>query len=208
MIHILHGDSQKDSRMALNNLLDQNKNADILKLDNKEIDLDKINNFLNGPSLFVGNKILVLSNFFSITKSVLDKLIKIIKTDKDSQIIIWQDKTLNATQLKTFPTAKVENFRMDNKLFKCLNSVKPKNLKILIPLLHQIYNDDLYDLFLYLLKGNIRKQLISSYSQFNKDFLKKTYLQLIELDYQNKSGQLSIDRELALERILINLVQC
>lgn len=207
MIHIFHGDNQKDSRNALNNFLEQNQNTDILKLDSKEIDLDKINNFLNGPSLFTGNKTLVLLNFFSISKPILDKLIKIIKTDKDSQIIIWQDKTLNATQLKTFPNSKTESFKVDNNLFKCLNSIRPNNLKNLIPLLHQVYEDGLYDLFLYFVKNNFRKQL-TSFSSFNKDLLKKSYLQVIELDYQNKSGQLSIPKELALERILINLVKC
>lgn len=208
MIYIFHGDNLKESRTALNNFLDQNKNTDILRLDQKEIDLDKINNFLNGPSLFVGNKVLVLNNFFSITKTILDKLIKIIKTDKDSKMIIWQDKTLNATQLKTFSSAKIENFKLDNKLFKCLNSIKPKNTKIFIPLLHQIFNEGLYDLFLYFAKGNIRKQLAASYSAFKKEQLKKAYLQLIELDYQNKSGQLTIQKEIALERILFNLMEC
>lgn len=208
MIHIFHGDNLKDSRTALNNFLDQNKNADVLKLDQKEIDLDKINNFLNGPSLFIGNKILVLNNFFSITKSTLDKLIKIIKTVQDSQILIWQDKTLNATQIKTFPSAKIENFKLDNNLFKCLNSLKPKNTKNFIPLLHLIIADGLYDLFLYFVKNNIRKQLSGSYSAFKKEQLKKAYLQLIELDYQNKSGQLTIQKEIALERILFNLMEC
>jgi hypothetical protein len=48
---------------------------------------------------------------------------------------------------------------------------------------------------------------MTSYSQFSSESLKKVYLQIIELDFQNKTGQLSIKKELALERILLNLIK-
>ena len=207
MIFIYHGDDQNKSRQAFNNQLNLNPNSDILKLDNKNIDLDQINNFLNGASLFAIEKTLAISNFFSISKPILDKLVKIINnSDPINNIVLWQDKGLNATQLKTFPKAKAENFRLNNKLFACLNSIKPKNINNFIPLFQETIKEGLYDLFLYMLKNQFRKQL-TTFSKFDKNLLKKTYLQLIELDYQNKTGQLSIPKELALERTIINLIK-
>lgn len=206
MIYIFHGDNQKDSRTALNQFLDSKTETDILKLDSKQIDLIQINNFLQTQSFFATQKILVFNSFFSIPKPTQDKIKKIIDTPNKCDIVIWQDKTLNQTQLKTFPKSQIQNFRLDNKLFTCLNAIRPKNLKIFIPLYHQVIQADLYDLFLYLAKNNIRKQLIE-FPKFPQITLKKIYLQLIELDFQNKTGQLAIPKELALERIFVNLLK-
>jgi hypothetical protein len=206
MIYIFHGDNQFDSRTGFNKTLENYTNCDLLKVDGKNIDIENINNFLQSSSLFNDKKVLAISNLFSAPKASLDKLPKILNQLDNHDIIIWQDKKLNPTQLKTFPQAKVEIFQLDNKLFACLNSIKPQNLKNFIPLYEDMLKQGIYDLFLYLLKGNLRKQL-TSYTRFDKNILKRAYLQLIELDYQNKSGQLSIPKDLALQRIIINLIK-
>ncbi|MFA5749618.1 MAG: hypothetical protein WC895_00110 [Candidatus Shapirobacteria bacterium] len=206
MIYIFHGDNQLTSRSRFNAFLDKNSNLDILKIDNKETNLDNINNFINGQSLFNTQKIIAITNFFSIPKAILDKLIKIIKSNSDFDVVIWQDKNLNVTQLKTFPKSIIEVFPLDKILFSCINSLKPKNITRFIPLLHQVFKQEPFELFLFWLKFNLRKQM-TSYSQFSSESLKKVYLQIIELDFQNKTGQLSIKKELALERILLNLIK-
>jgi hypothetical protein len=206
MIYIFHGDNQFNSRSSFNDFLDKNKDLDILKIDNKETNLDNINNFINGQSLFNTKKIIAITNFFSIPKPVLDKLIKIIKSNSEFDVVIWQDKTLNVTQLKTFPKSTIEVFPLDKIMFSCLNNLRPQNIAKFIPLLHQVFNQEPFELFSFWLRLNLRKQL-ASYSHFNTNSLKKAYLQIIELDFQNKTGQLSIPKELALERILLNLIK-
>ncbi len=206
MIYIFHGDNQFESRQAFNNLLDQNKNADILRLDSKNIDPDKVNLFLQDSSLFDTQKILSISNLFSANKSILDQVLKLINQIKNIDVVIWQDKTLTATQIKTLKNAQVKNFPLDNKLFSCLNSIKPKNITKVIPLYHQVINLGLYDLFLYFLKNNFRKQL-TSYPKFDQQIIKRFYLQLIELDFKNKTGKLTFPKELVLERLLTNLTK-
>lgn len=206
MIYIFHGDNQFDSRQALNKLLEEYSQYDQLKTDSKNVDLDRVNLFLQSSSLFAEKKVLIIENFFSTNKSILDKLIKVIKNSNDIDLIIWQDKALNATQLKTFPQSKVQLFALSNKLFGCLNAIRPKNLNGFIPLYKEVLKMGLYDLFLYLIKGNLRRQL-TTYSKFDQTKVKNSYLQLIELDYQNKSGQLSIPKEIALERIIMNLIK-
>lgn len=206
MFYLFHGDDQFKSRESLNQLIDQNTGKNILRLDAKEIDPEKINNFLNSTSLFSENKLLVLTNLFSANKSILDKVLKIIASSKDTDIAVWQDKTLLQNQIKNFPQAKISYFRADNQLFLCLNNLKPKNGKVFLPLYHKVVKKDLYDLFLFLLKNNIRKQL-SSYSRFDQTLLKTTYLKLIKLDFYNKSGQLTTPKELILEKILVDLME-
>lgn len=206
MYYIFHGDNQLNSRSALNSFLDKKINFDILRVDAKEINLDQVNGFINSQSLFSSQKIIVFLNFFSIPKAILDKLTKIIKSNSDFDVVIWQDKIITATQLKTFSKATIEIFPLDKKLFNCLNNLYPKNLTKFIPLFHQVLVQEPFELFLFWLKLNLRKQL-TSFSRFNPDSIKTAYLQVIELDYQSKTGQLVIPKEIALERILLNLLR-
>lgn len=206
MIYIFHGDDQNKSRNAFNVILDQKKDCDILRLDPKEANPDTINNFINSQSLFSTPRIIAISNFFSISKPILDKIIKSIKSNSNFDVYVWQDKTLTATQLKTFSQTKIETFPLDKVIFKCLNNLLPKNYNRFITLYHQVLEKEPFELFLFWVKFNIRKQL-TSYSKFNQDKLKNAYLQIIELDYQTKSGQLAIPKEIALERIFISLMK-
>lgn len=206
MIYIFHGDNQLESRKAFSNHLDQIKDADILRLDSKNIDVDNVKMFLQESSLFDTKKVLSISNLFSANKSILDKVFKLINQIEKIDIVVWQDKTLTATQIKSLKNPQIKGFPLDNKMFACLNSIKPKNLVKVIPLYHEVLELGLYDLFLYFLKNNFRKQL-TSYPKFDAQTTKRFYLQLIELDFQNKTGGLSIPRELALERILTNLTK-
>jgi hypothetical protein len=206
MIHIFHGDNQINSRDALNTFLGSKKDCEILRIESKEINLDQINIFINSQSLFTTPKLIVFLNFFSIPKAILDKVIKIIKSNDSFDIVIWQDKSLNPTQLKNFPKAKIELFPLDKKLFKCLNNLYPNNLSKFLTLYHQVLEQEPFELFLFWVKFNLRKQL-TNYSPLSPEKLKKAYLQTIELDYQSKNGQLTIPKEIALERIFINLLK-
>lgn len=206
MIYIFHGDDQFASRTEFNSSIDKNINTDILRLDSKNINPDMVNGFLNSQSLFTPKKILAITNFFSISKPILDKIVKLIKENDSVDVLIWQDKSLNPTQIKTFPQAKINNFPLDKIIFSCLNQIRPKNLVRFMTLFKKVLIKEPFELFLFFIKNNLRKQL-TSYSAFDQKVLKKTYLQLIELDFQIKTGQLSIPKEIALERILLNLLK-
>lgn len=205
MIYIFHGDDQNKSRQTFNLALDQKKDCDILRLDSKEINPDIINGFINSQSLFSTPRVIAISNFFSVAKPILDKLIKIIKSNPNFEVFIWQDKALNVTQTKIFSQSTNKIFPLDKKIYLCLNNLQPNNLARFIPLYNQVIQKEPFELFLFFVKLNLRKQL-TTYSKFNQEVLKNAYIQTIELDYQSKSGQLTIPKEIALERILINLM--
>ena len=206
MIYIFHGDDQFASRTEFNSSLDKNIDTDILRLDSKNINPDMVNGFLNSQSLFTPKKILAITNFFSVSKPILDKIVKIIKDNNSIDVLIWQDKSLNPTQTKIFPQAKINNFPLDKIIFSCLNQIRPKNLIRFMTLFKKVIIKEPFELFLFFIRNNLRKQL-TGYSAFDRKVLQKTYLQLIELDFQNKTGQLSIPKEIALERILLNLLK-
>ena len=206
MITIFHGENQLQSRTAYNTALESLTNTETLRLDHKESNPEIISNFLNTGSLFATPKAIALTNLFSVSKPSLDKITKILQKASNLSIYIWQDKKLNLTQLKSFPRAKVLYFALSKNLFTCLYAAKPHNLNQFIKLYRQTLETEPYDLFAYLLKNNLRKQLEST-SKFPIESLKRAFLNLIELDFLNKSGQLTIPKEIALERIMINLLK-
>lgn len=206
MVLIYHGDNIEASRSALNDYLDKLQNIDILRFDQKEIDPIKINLILNSQSLIPQSKTLVLFNLFSLTKTLFDQTHKLLSQASDTDIILWQDKNLTAAQLKSFPDAKISQFKADNRLYACLNSITPGNVSGFTKHYQNVISDNLFDLFLYLLKGQLRRHL-SGFSRFDSVSLKKSYLQLIEMEYLYKSGQLSLSKDIALERIILNLIK-
>jgi hypothetical protein len=208
MIYIFHGDNQKESRQAVNSKLEKLKDHQVTRLDQRDINLDNLNNLLHGASLFSEKKALFISNFFSITKTTQDKLVKIFtqKSQPELDIYLWQDKKLTPVQLKIFPQSESYFFKADEQLFTCLYSIKPQNTQNFLKLYQQVIDSQLYDLFLYFVKNSLRKQL-TSYSKFDQSSLKKAYLNLIELDFQNKTGKLNIAKEIALQRIITNLIK-
>jgi len=205
MISIFHGDNQVESRQAYLDLIADLSKGDLLHLDSKNVNLDAINNYLNGPSIFGNHKALAIDNFFSIPKANLDKLTKMLG-QTDINIYLWQDKLLSATQCKIFPKAKLVLSKSENLMYSCLNSLKPGNLSNFLKIYNQIIDNDQFDLLLWYLKGNYRRQL-QTYSKFDLSILKKTYLQIIELEFQYKSGQLSLPKDIALKRVIANLIK-
>ncbi len=205
MITIFHGTNPVQSRQAFFDFLGQFSPSSIIRFDSKSVEFNQINNYLNGGALFPEENVLAIDNFFSTNKTVLDKLVSIL-SKSEINIVIWQDKALTAAQIKIFPGAKINFFKSDNQIFSCLNSIKPGNLNSFNRYYDLIVSQGLFDLFLYLLKGNLRRQLISS-SKYQPSLVQKIYLQTIELEFQYKTGQLSFAKEIALKRVLLPLVR-
>jgi len=205
MIYIFHGDDQFKSQQAYQNKLSEYTAFEQLHFDNKNIDIDKLNQFINSQSLFGSNKVLILDNPFSLVKANLDKLQKILLTNKDIDVIIWQDKTLKPPEISIFKSALHTKFPLDKKLFSTLNALRPGNIHNFCALYQETIQQEPFELFFFWLKNNIRKNL-TTYSKFPEDKLKNTYLQLIEMEYQYKNGLLYLPKESACLNILIDLI--
>ena len=205
MITIFHGDNLAESRQSFLDSLAKLPLSQTLHLDSKNLDLNKINNFLQGGSLFSESKGIAIDNLFSVPKANQTKLLALLTKSK-IDILLWQDKTLTPAQLKTFPQAIINRFRTNNNIYACINSLKPHGLASFVKHYQKICQQNLFDLFLYLLKASLRKQ-IQTRSSFPANVLVKTYLQTIELEYQSKTGQLSLSKEIALERVLTPLLK-
>ena len=203
MVSIFHGDNQVNSRQSLDQYLHSLSDVEIFKITKTNIDLDQINNFLHGQTFFSGEKILVVENFFSLNPAIQKKLVSLVQ--KDDQVCLWQDKTLSLAQLKLFSSAKVLLFKAENLHYLCLDTIKPHNFKNFMAAFRSIDPDEL-GLFIYLLKNKLRRQL-QTFSRFSPRALGQTYLRLIELDFQIKTGTILQPKEIQLETILLDLIE-
>ncbi|MFA7300985.1 MAG: hypothetical protein WC069_01630 [Candidatus Shapirobacteria bacterium] len=204
MIYIFHGDDQYKSQQAYQTKILEYHEFEVLHVDNKSIDFDKLNQYVNSQSLFGSDKVLVLDNPFSLIKASLDKLVKAIQNN-DIDIIIWQERTLKPTENNIFGKAFIQKFPLDKKLFATLNALRPGNIHSFCQLYQETLSQEPFELFFFWLKNTIRKNL-TSYSKFPQDKLKEAYLKLIEMEYLYKNGKLHEPKESSCLNILVDLM--
>lgn len=217
MIHLFHGDDNYQSRQQLFSVL--RKYQDTNHLSAKEINAESIVKFTG--SLFSSqNQALVLNQLFSLPQSKLKKILPLIK--KISQIVdifIWEEKKIVPQKISLLGSdVKVSLFQLPANLFKFLDAIGVKTdicLNFLIKALKTHPPELIFYLAekrlreLLLAKGNPqvlklaawqKSKLLSQAQKLDLEEIKLIYLKLIEIDWQNKTGQLgnSLENELIL----------
>lgn len=205
MIYIFHGDNNSQSYSAFSDKVKQYDQYEKFHQNYKSVDLDAFDRFLNTPSLFSQTKAIIIENFFSLLKINLDKAVKLINLHPDFDYIFWQDKKVETSKLKLFPKSEIKLFTLPELLFTCLNSLKPKNQVDFTKKYWQLMSDFPQELALFWFKNTLRRQL-TTYSKFSEDKLKTAYLSLIEIDKASKNGTLYEPKDIAIERILLRLL--
>ena len=206
MIYIFHGDDTATSYQNFSLKIDEFKSTQKFKSDIKSFDLDSFDRFLNTASLFSEDKVIVIENFFSLLKNTLDKAVKLINQYPDFTYLFWQSKKIEAAKLRFFPSAEIQLFNLPEMLFSCLNSLRPDNAKDFSQKYQQLLSRLPFELIMFWFKNTLRRQL-TTFSKFPENKLKDAYLQLINIDYKSKSGRLFEPKEMALERLMLTLMQ-
>jgi hypothetical protein len=205
VIYIFHGDHNALSYTAFSELVSKYDKHEKFHQSGKNIDPNSLDNFLNTPSLFSETKVVILDNFFSLLKTPFDKIVKLINSHPDFDYLLWQDKKIEAAKLKLFPQSTVEIFTLPELLFSCLNAIKPRNKIEFSDKFQKLMAIFPLELALFWFKNTLRRQL-TTYSKFSENNLKKTYLNLIELDKASKNGTLTQPKDMAIEKIILSLL--
>lgn len=205
MIYIFHGDHTAQSFSAYSEALTKFNSSQKISFTPKSFDSDSLSRFLDTPSLFAENKTITLENIFTLPKTSLDKLKKLIDSHSEFTYLLWQDKKIEAAKLKLFPQAQIQLFTLPEILFSTLNSIRPKNSAEFILKFQKLTASLPPELLLFWLKFTLRRQL-STYSKFEPQDLKAAYRQLVDLDYRSKSSLLFQPKETALASIILHLI--
>ena len=123
---ILHGEHHVNSRNALQQMIQQAMIRDLLsdRLEAKNLQPADLEIILGSQDLFGQKKMLIIEHLHSLPKSNRKKdLITLLSksTEAEIEIVLWEKKNLTATQLKQFPSAKNQLFKLSSALFAWLD---------------------------------------------------------------------------------------
>ncbi len=222
---ILHGDNQSKVHAQLSQVLAdcQQKEITTQRLEAKHLSLAELEEALQAQSLFGNEKTIILEGLFSLPNSKKrTALIDFVKNHQEAVVLV-ENKTLTASNLKNFPQAKVEHYPLTNTLFSFLDSLNPQGNKTqqLNKLQAAITQDGAF-MCLVMLARQIRlliqakeghkmagapfmlAKLKKQSQNFSLEQLLKLHQQLYRLDSLEKTSQNLLSLENSLELFIIN----
>lgn len=228
MITVLHGDSFVASRNHLNQLVSEHKlkeNSETIKLQAKQLNLETLTQALESQSLFGNQKLVVIENLLTLPRSKQkDQMIDLVLNNQAENLLLWEKKAITSAVKKKLVKARVQEFKAPKVIYSFLDSLKPSTPKISLNFFHQAIAKDAVELIFYLLSRRIAQliqalddpaslkgapwqlgKLKSQAKAFSLEQLLKLHQNLLNLDYQIKSGQTPLSLTTHLDLLLANL---
>src|SRR3990167_5212702 len=112
MITLLHGDNLVLSRNQLKEQISaaKDKGIEIIRLTGQELTSEALIQALESPSLFAGQKTVVVEGLLSLRPSKLkDSLVELVASNPEIEIMLWEGKSVTASNIKKLKTAKVRS---------------------------------------------------------------------------------------------------
>lgn len=198
---LIHGDHLSKSRQELQNHIAKAKLAgitDFVTLDGKSCSLTDIVQTLESHSLFgQSQRLTIIENLFRRrSKTELEDILDYLATINHTHLILWEDKLLTATQTKPLSNFRKMPFPVPKLIFKLADSLTPRpHLPSLLKLLHTACDSESAEFVLIMLARQLRLHIQQKNrgARFDEATAIRLHRQLAEIDYKNKTGQLSLD---------------
>lgn len=161
MITILHGDNEPQVHAHVVEYMQaaRKKNADVVRLDAKKIEITNLEIAIGTDALFAIEKTVVIDGLFSLPKSKRkDTLIEWLREHDTSEVfvILAEKKTLTATQLKSFPHAAAVVFKHPAILFQWLETFGTQPVAPSLEMLHKVLEREDAELAFIMLIRQVR----------------------------------------------------
>lgn len=229
MITLLHGPDIQASRNELLHLRSQAVSSDIRLFDGSSIQDADLIQALDSQSLFGTKVLVVIENLLSKRgkkTSPKDALLQILRTSANTaDIILWEDREIPAGMVNVFGKwITIRLFTYPKVIFQLLDSMKPKNPKILLNLytscLATSVPEVIYTMILrrirqlIMMKDNVTpeqladwqlRRLTNQAKSFTMDQLLTMYHQLAELEYSFKTGKSPFTFSQLIEQFLVDV---
>lgn len=163
---VLHGDNVVASRNKLSELLSAAKTQgkEIKKIDGNKVTVAELETSLQSNDLFGSSQVVVVEQLFSRPHSKKrTELIDFLSKNKETEVILWDKKTLTVAQKKALSPDRDFQFKTSKSLFNWIDALSPqtsisKRLSLYQDTLKQ---EDPYLCF-YMLLQRVRQLLILS----------------------------------------------
>lgn len=157
---ILHGDNETKISDALVKLIADYKKSghQVIRLEAKKLTLANLEQALQVKNLFGQDRIIIVDHLFSLPRSKKRTNFAKLIAQNTEKVILVEKRKLSKTNLKHFPQAKIQLFKLSSALFSWLNSLNPnkKNLKQQLILLQKALEQDGAMMCLAMLARQIR----------------------------------------------------
>lgn len=131
---IIHGDDKVTSYKRLIEITDsyKQKQMEVVSYDPQDLDITTLRQEMSS-GLFGVTKCFVFKNLLSSTKSKSkEKIFELLKSDLGEDVILYEGKSVSATNLKTFSKAKIESYEVSPIIFKFLDCIRPRNARTMM----------------------------------------------------------------------------
>lgn len=215
MITILHGENQAASRQELERIKAE-AGGEIIVLDGKVMTETDFVQATQAESLFKTPRIIIVENYFLASKNTKLSL-KGISCD----LIFWEEKKISEKIIKEIEKTadfRERQFKEETAVFRLMDSLFLGNGQKCVPVFRQcLKTGEPQYLFLMLVRQfrlmlnpiglpPWQKEKVSRQAKsFGQGRLACLYRELLEIDFQNKSGRSPLDLSAALELFLISL---
>lgn len=198
MITLYHGEDVTSSRRALP------ENA--VKIEGKDATSELLTQLLEGGSLFGEKRAVVIENVKKLPENI------------SGDLILWFDHKLTPSQLQPYAGAKVTEFKLNQTVFQFLESIWPGNQKVMLPLFEKYCQQEFPEIAFVMIVRQFRlmlnptglptwqkNRIVAQTKKFSSGRIREVYRQLLQLDYNQKSGQATLDLKGSLELFLLSL---
>lgn len=208
MIRLLHGDNLVESRKGLGTLISEarGKGAEVVFFSGKKITISDLRGALESGSLLGNNRLVVIENLLGgIQSKEKSKVIGYLKDgDFDNDLVLWEEKEIKKTGLPKVFQEQV--FKVNQIIFRFLESLKPGNQKEMLNLLLQLKQREEAEMVFYMLIRQFRylilgkdnelskmpewqsRKFVSQSKFFSEEKLKEVYKSFLKIDFQQKTS--------------------
>ena len=127
MITFLHGDNIEVSRAEFNRIKAATKGKEIRSLDGRTLDAAALTQAVESTSLFGGDTMIFIENLFGKLgrkTKLIESLAAILTKSADTvDIVLWEDKEMGVTVIKSLGKADVKLFKIPSIIFQFLDTL-------------------------------------------------------------------------------------
>lgn len=161
MITLIHGDLVEASRAELVRLKAAVSGKEVRQLDGRTIDETQLTQALESHSLFGTDTVVVIEQLFGKLgkKTKVIAALSAILTNAATtvDIILWEDKEIGATVIKSLGTPVVKLYKTPQVLFQFLDGIAPRSTARLLPMYAKLLEANVAEVVFAMIIRRIRQ---------------------------------------------------
>ncbi|MBP6882156.1 MAG: hypothetical protein KBC15_01230 [Candidatus Levybacteria bacterium] len=230
MITIIHGDDIASSRNYLNDI--KSKFPEGIQISPESLNMTDLSQRIDGGGFFETEKVIIIEQLYvkRKAKKEFEAIVEYLKSKTlENEIYIWENKELDKKSLSLFNHPTIKTYKLPQTLFFFLDAIKPGAGKELVRMYHETLKTTDAEMVFFMLIRHIRLLLalqtpssetideakrLAPWQQgkvarqaklFSESQLLQIHEQLFTLDKEQKTGELSMPLNLAIDILLLQI---